>query len=79
MSRLLRVKAAEFMNEQIKQALMFGAIGCAATIMIYQLVYQFTLPRGENFSTLGVLGGILCGLVVGGIAGGVTYAVNRNQ
>ena len=46
------------MDEKIKQPLMFGAIGCAITIMIYQFAYQFSLDRGEHFTVLGVLGGI---------------------
>ena len=67
------------MDEQLKQNLMIGAIGCASTIMIYQFAYYFTLQRGESFSVLGVLGGIALGLVVGGIAGGVSFAMTRDR
>ena len=66
------------MDEQIKQPLLIGAIGCSTTVMIYQVVYFFTLPRGETVSVMGTLLGIVIGLVVGGIAGGVMYALNRN-
>ena len=35
------------MEENIKQPLMIGAIGGASTVMVYQVVYYFTLERGS--------------------------------
>jgi len=67
------------MDEQIKQPLMIGAIAGCSTVMLYELVYYFTLERGSPATFSGVLLGLLIGLVVGGIAGGITFAVTRNR
>ena len=67
------------MDEQIKQPVMIGAIAGCATVMIYELVYFFTLERGNPATFGNILLGVLVGLVVGAIAGGITFAVNRNR
>ncbi|MCA9269082.1 MAG: hypothetical protein KDA41_11455 [Planctomycetales bacterium] len=70
------------MNEQLKQPLMFGAIGMGITVMAYQLIFNsgtlFRLSR-EASTFGGIFTGLLLGLVVGGAIFGVAYLALRNR
>ena len=58
---------------------MIAAIAGCSTVMLYQLIYYFTLEQGTPATFGGMAMGFLYGIVVGGIAGGIAFAVLRNR